>query len=82
MMLSLATQGVIVLAFAGTALGVGNRFDGAYAGVELLTKGSAPPCVPTGNVTATIGGDNLKFVTSQSHEYPLRARLEIVESRC
>lgn len=71
-MLRLAIYGLTCVAIASAAWGAGSKYDGAYAGTETLLNGSAPPCAPTGIATVTINGNDMKFMDSQSHEFPLR----------
>jgi hypothetical protein len=64
--------GLTCLAIVGVALGADNQFDGLYIGTMVLTNGSAPLCAPSGTVSITISGNNLKVVDSQSHTFALR----------
>jgi hypothetical protein len=64
-MLRQAIYGLTCLATVGTAL-AGSPFDGVYTGTMVLTNGSAPSCLPSGGVTITISGNDMKLVDSRS----------------
>jgi hypothetical protein len=59
-----AICGMICLAVAGSALGAGTSFDGAYTGKRVLTKGSGPECPAEDDVSVTIRGEALTFTNS------------------
>jgi hypothetical protein len=61
--------GIIYLALAEPALGVGNRFDGLYIGERTLTKGSGPRCPADDNVSVKIHGGALTFTNNALQKF-------------
>jgi hypothetical protein len=61
--------GVMCLLIAGPALGVENRFDGAYIGKRTLTKGFGSMCPANDNVSVDIHGETLTFTNSRLQSF-------------
>ena len=56
---------MIGLAATDPALGAENKFDGAYTGKRVLTKGSNQPWPTEDNVSVTIHGEALTFTNGR-----------------
>jgi hypothetical protein len=70
--------GVMCLLIAGPALGVENRFDGAYIGKTTLTKGFGPMCRTNDNVSVDIHGKTLTFTNSRLQSFVMSSNTPVV----
>jgi hypothetical protein len=67
---ALGICGLIGLAAAGPTPGA-DPFDGVYSGRRVLTKGLAPPCVPSEDVSVTIQSGELTFSDSALRNFSI-----------
>ena len=65
-----AICGMICLAVAGSALGAGTSFDGAYTGKRVLTKDTGGPgCPAADEVSVTVHGKMLTVTISEHQTF-------------
>ena len=63
----------VMIGFAATdpTWGAENKFEGAYTGKRVLTKGSNQTCPAEDDVSVTIRGEALTFTNSRHHNYSM-----------
>jgi hypothetical protein len=62
---------MISFAIVAPTWGAVNKFDGAYTGKRVLTKGSKQTCPTEDNVSVTISGEALTFTNSRLHNFTI-----------